>query len=227
MPNTGITRIRDAVRWVARKSDAVIRTVPAIADYFARLTWPPVVVVVLVFFLADAKTIVRKLSHRLDSGSSFKFGPVEVGAIQTIPAVSETGMSTSARLGSEAASDKWSRAREDYYGDRARAAGLVHRLYRSRTADQSYDALIYLVPHKKSSLAAISSVEYYFGTFWKDHVFESTDRSRGFPIRVSAYGPFLALAKLHYNDGTTKMLHRYVDFEMGDVAPLVPKDAEE
>ena len=96
---------------------------------------------------------------------------------------------------------------------------LVHRLYRSREAGQLYDVVIYIVPHKEASLAGISRVEYFLGWYWGNKIFPSSDRSRGFAISTAAYGPMLCTAELFFNDGTSVILHRYIDFEMGVYAP--------
>src|SRR5208282_5009041 len=62
-------------------------------------------------------------------------------------------------------------------------------------------------------------VEYYFGGAWHNRIFPSIARENGFAVSTAAYGPFLCTAKVFFNDGSTTMLHRYVDFEMGDFAP--------
>jgi hypothetical protein len=101
---------------------------------------------------------------------------------------------------------------------------LVHRLYRSREPGQLYGIVIYVVPHKQASLAGIARVEYFLGSYRGNKVFPSIDRSRGFAIATAAYGPMLCTAELFFNDGTSAILHRYVDFEMGAYAPAPPDD---
>ena len=108
--------------------------------------------------------------------------------------------------------------RNKYY-EECRGVMLVHRLQHSITDGQLYDVLVYVIPHKTTSFAGVSSVEYFFGHYWGDKVFPSHDRSRGFPIVTSAYGPFLCTAKVNFNDGSNVMLSRYIDFEMGNCAP--------
>jgi hypothetical protein len=99
---------------------------------------------------------------------------------------------------------------------------LVHRLYRSREVGQLYDLIIYVVPHKQASLEGVVRVEYFLGKYWHNKIFPSLDRSRGFPIRrTAAYGPLLCTAEVFFNDNTSVMLHRYLDFEMGNSAPAL------
>jgi hypothetical protein len=221
-------RTRNGVDWLWPRAQAFAISTGRVLYHASRLGWPALALLVIVVFYSDAKILLQKVAARIEAGSAVKIGPFEFGSLQGIPAVGSDriGAAEFVLKSSHRASKEWSNVREAYYGPRERAAALVHRLYRSRTAGQLYDALIYILPHKEASLAGVSRVEYYFGTFWGDRVFESTDRSRGFPIKVSAYGPFLALARLYYNDGSTRLLHRYIDFEMGDVAPPLPARAE-
>jgi hypothetical protein len=109
-------------------------------------------------------------------------------------------------------------ARDSLYSE-ARNVMLVHRLQRSVDDGQLYDILIYLVPHQNASLAGVTKVEYFFGRHWGNKVFPCTDRSRGFPVVTSAYGPFLCVARVHFNDESVAMLSRYIDFEMGSLTP--------
>jgi hypothetical protein len=106
--------------------------------------------------------------------------------------------------------------RETHY-EPNRGIFLVHKLTPSKIKDQLYDILIYLIPHKEATLTCIQKVEYYFGPFWNDRIFISTDRSSGFSIATSAYGPFVCTAEIHFTDGSTTIIWRYIDFEMGTV----------
>jgi hypothetical protein len=105
------------------------------------------------------------------------------------------------------------------YRQKARDVMLVHRLYKSREAGQLYDLVIYIVPDKEASLAGVTRVEYFLGIYWGNKIFPSVDRSRGFAIATAAYGPLLCTAEVFFNDETSVILHRYIDFEMGISAP--------
>jgi hypothetical protein len=109
----------------------------------------------------------------------------------------------------------------DQFKESSRHLMLVHRLFLSTKPGQIYDALIYVVPTRSGSLAGVTHVDYFFGRYWGNKIFPSTDRSRGFPILTSAYGAFLCCAKVHMNDDSTALLFRYIDFEMGAYAPLL------
>jgi hypothetical protein len=73
------------------------------------------------------------------------------------------------------------------------------------------------MPHKSASLAPVHRVEYYFGEYWHNRVFVASDRSTGFLVSTSAYGPFVCTAEVHFTDGAVAMLSRYIDFEMGHI----------
>jgi hypothetical protein len=36
-------------------------------------------------------------------------------------------------------------------------------------------------------------------------------------VRLSAYGPFLCICRVTFDDGERVVLYRYIDFEMGEV----------
>jgi hypothetical protein len=102
---------------------------------------------------------------------------------------------------------------------------LAHRLFQSNADDQLYDIFIYLIPHGKNSLTGVVRVEYFFGKQWGSKIFPSENRSRGFSLVTSAYGPFLCTAEVTFNDDKKIMLYRYIDFEMGAFAPCIAPDA--
>jgi hypothetical protein len=91
----------------------------------------------------------------------------------------------------------------------------------STQPEQQYDILIYLMPHPNSdaNLAGVKKVEYYFGKSWGRNIFASEDRAHGFAISTSAYGPFACTAEIHFSDGETVTVARYIDFEMGALGP--------
>jgi len=98
---------------------------------------------------------------------------------------------------------------------------LVHRYRRSRDPDQLFDISIYLTTHKKAvgSRKEVRAVKYDVGQMWPGSPFRIVDPKNGFELRLSAYGPFLCLASVEFEDGTSCSLERYVDFEMSDLMP--------
>ena len=64
------------------------------------------------------------------------------------------------------------------------------------------------------------------GKYWGRQVFRSIDRATGFLIATAAYAPFTCTARVCFSDGATVYLHRYVDFEMGQLPPGAFRQAD-
>jgi hypothetical protein len=188
----------------------------AAADILGAIAWPFFALFLLLLIRRELRALLRTLSDRLRSGAAVKMGAFEVGAVN----VNHIDL---AEPSSEARKDNGPRTkdRNDYYQN-CRSVLLVHRIAKSRTEGQEFDILVYVIPHEdKGTLAAISKVEYFFGRFWQNTIFTSTNRYAGFPVRLCAYGPTLCTAQIYFTDGHSVILHRYLDFEMGGSAPLV------
>ncbi len=185
--------------------------------------WPAVPSILWFFFAitiaycyrSELRNLLVVLDWRLRSGGNVKFGSIEIGAIRAEP-----GAPVDTAHGQRLDDGERDQERSEYYAS-SRGIMLVHRIFRSNAADQLYDTLIYCVPHGGATLATVKCVEFYLGHMWGNRIFTSGDRSRGFPVLTSAYGPFLCTARLIFNDNTVVVLHRYVDFEMGAYAPAV------
>lgn len=104
---------------------------------------------------------------------------------------------------------------------------LVHRIAASNDPEMLYDIVIYLVPSLRyGSLSGVVAVEYYMGAYWGRKIFRSIDRASGFLIATAAYAPFTCTARVYFSDGATAYLHRYVDFEMGQLPPGAFRQAD-
>jgi hypothetical protein len=170
--------------------------------------------VVIFVFRAELKDFAQALLVRVRHGASVKVWNLEIGAVNALPSALET------MGGTRVSRNDADKAREDErraYYNRARRIMLVHKLFPSTEKGELYDILIYTVPTKDGTLAGVQRVEYFFGSYgWKNRIFVASDRSRGFPILTAAYGPFLCTAEVFFSDGERVMLHRYIDFEMGN-----------
>jgi hypothetical protein len=194
---------------------------PAIWPIVPSLLWFLLGCVVLFYLRADIARFLRSLSQRLNGGSSIKIAALEIGPSSGLVAAAGRFKATGSQLGVRADSDNVrSKHRHNIY-EECRGAMIVHKIQHSGEDGQIYDILIYVIPHRGSSLAAITSVEYFFGKYWGNKIFPSEDRARGFPVVTSAYGPFLCSAKLVFNDGTSALVSRYIDFEMGACSPTL------
>jgi pYEATS domain-containing protein involved in immunity len=190
---------------------------PSLWTVLPGLLWFALVVVLLFVLRKELRAILTEFAWRLRSGAALKIAAVELGPIVVVPGgeVSQREKEIGVRPDANHVRERERTA----YRERAREVMLVHRLYRSREEGQLYDLVIYVVPHKDASLAGVSRVEYFLGWYWGNKIFPSSDRSRGFAIATAAYGPLLCTAEVFFNDGTSVMLHRYIDFEMGSSAP--------
>jgi hypothetical protein len=175
--------------------------------------WALAAIGALIYFRHQIAEVISAFVSRLREGSSIKVVGVEIGPTAGLVAVPGNFSQEDSRVG--VYEDDGSRAnqRHDIY-KALRGVMLTHRLQKSNSDGQLYDILIYVIPHK-SNLIGVIKVEYFFGSFWGNKIYPSEDRSRGFPVVTSAYGSFLCTAKLHFNDGTSEIVYRYIDFEMG------------
>ncbi|MDF2192689.1 pYEATS domain-containing protein [Paraflavitalea sp. CAU 1676] len=182
---------------------------------FPDLLW--IVFWLLLFFWAKdiIKTAISTLLIRLKHGAGVKIGSFELQDLK-VTAGSEN-QNTHFQVTNDNGGQR-EKERAGFYKTKRRVM-LVHKMFKSQKDGQLYDFLIYLVPHK-SNLIQVVSVDYYFGTYWGSKVFTTADRSNGFAIATSAYGPFLCSAKINFNDGESETIFRYIDFEMGDVAAM-------
>jgi hypothetical protein len=195
------------------------------------ILWAALVAAAVYYRREELSQILSQLLLRLRAGAPMKVGAVEIGAIQTAQWHTPAPTSESSFIPEGFPNEDpggpgvivdpgFKIARETYYSQ-TRKLMLVHRLFRSTKPDQVYDVLIYLSPHGDSSLASVVRAEYYFGRYWGYKVFESLDRSKGFPVLTSAYGTFLCACRVTFNDGTQEVVFRYIDFEMGAYAPIL------
>jgi hypothetical protein len=196
------------------------------------ILWTGLIASAAYYLRKEVSQILSQLLLRVRAGAPMKIGAVELGAIQTAqwhtpaPTSPESsyipeGFTNEDPGGLGVVVDPGLNIAREAYFSQTRKVMLVHRLFRSTKPDQVYDVLIYLSPHEDSSLASVVRAEYYFGRYWGYKVFESLDRSRGFPVLTSAYGTFLCACRITFNDGTQEIVYRYIDFEMGAYAPVL------
>ena len=175
----------------------------------------------VVYFRSHISSLLTALVARVKDGAALKIGGLEIGSGSGLVATPGDFSKEDSRVGVYQ-DDKSREIQRHKIYEEARGAMLVHRLQKSSEDGQLYDILIYLIPHK-ASFAGLVTVEYFFGSFWGNKVFPSHNRSRGFPVVTSAYGSFLCTARLIFNDGTSTVVYRYIDFEMGDAIQRPPR----
>jgi hypothetical protein len=181
--------------------------------------WFVLAAVVLFAFRAELRATLKALASRVRSGAALKIAGFEIEAESAVHAKGGNSdfSNDDTRIGVRKDTDgSMAKLRDGAYAS-ARGVMLVHKIQRTKQAGQQYDVLFYVIPHRGASLASVSKVEYFFGHYWGNKIFPSFDRGRGFPIVTCAYGTFLCIARICFNDGTDTVVQRYADFEMSGV----------
>jgi hypothetical protein len=95
---------------------------------------------------------------------------------------------------------------------------LTHGWRPSMFGDQKADISIRLHQHRQGPLTTgeVERVEYELGRKFFPEPVVKLDPSDGFRLDVSAYAPFLCLARVYFKDGREPVdLYRYLDFPEG------------
>ena len=152
------------------------------------LLWVALVAWVLYHFRTETKATFAAIVARLRSGSALKIAGFELeaeAAVHARPGATKDFSKEDTRVGVREDKDEAMAKDRDGLYQRSRGVMLVHRIQRSKDDGQLYDILFYVIPHKDSSLAGVSKVEYFFGHYWGNKIFPSSDRGRGFPVVTS------------------------------------------
>lgn len=110
--------------------------------------------------------------------------------------------------------DNWTKVRGDRYKDNKNIF-IAHILEPSSNKNQKYDIFIYLIRHKSGNFDDIEKAEFFFGPYWGNKVYVANKINNYIGIRTAAYGPFLAVCRISFIDGSKIILDKYIDFEMG------------
>lgn len=116
----------------------------------------------------------------------------------------------------------WTAQRQSEY---VRTGGLMlAHVYRPSTVPgQKFDAFVFLLKHQKGTLAPpkhglheVKKAEFYFGNSWGGEVFEVVNTGGAIGVQTHAYGTFLAMCRVTFQDPKRAplILYRYVDFFM-------------
>lgn len=96
---------------------------------------------------------------------------------------------------------------------------LTHILGPAKHPGQKYSVAIRVSPHRDAK-ARVTSASFYLGRSWGGTIFEGRRGADGrFGIATEAYGPFLALCEVEFDDGSRILLDHYCDFDMGSLLP--------
>jgi hypothetical protein len=116
------------------------------------------------------------------------------------------------------------REREKIYRDN-RFMVLVHELTPSSKPGFKYDISIYAKRHKRrggsDDIFDVVKAEFYFGKSFGGQIFTGQRKGDVIGVTTSAYGTFLCICRITFEDGEKIMIHRFIDFEMGDVVQKI------
>jgi len=123
-------------------------------------------------------------------------------------------------ISEEGTPPEWTAFRAHEY-DESHNIQLVH-VYRPSKTRKYYDISIYLMkhvtgdaPNQTTRLNDVTNAEFYFGEYWGNRVFTpKIDYGRPIGVNISAWGMFLAVCRLTFDDDRTAIVYRYIDFEM-------------
>lgn len=112
--------------------------------------------------------------------------------------------------------DKWSPADWNKYRygryESNRDIFLVHTIAPSPDPAQLFDIFIYLQRHKSQDQSEISHVEFFLGPHWGNQIFHVPNDGGPIGIAVSAFGEFLCVCRISFNDGAEIFVDRYINF---------------
>lgn len=158
--------------------------------------------------------------HALSRLRKVKYGDVEFdfAELEQLPAV-PAGDGANKPLPSgvtTGAPADWTRLREEVKA-RSRDVFLAHVIRPSKERSQKYDIFILLSRMRSAGLGDVKTAEFFFGRHWGNRVFRVERTSDTVGVSTSAYGPFLAICRVTFEDGYTAFLERFIDFEMGRI----------
>ncbi len=111
---------------------------------------------------------------------------------------------------------EWNDRRKGVY-ENNRNLFLAHVIEPSAKEGQEFDVFIYLTRHRPDlypkGFQDVRVAEFYLGRYWENKVFPAIEHDGFLGIKTSAYGTFLCLCRVTFEDGPDALLHRYIDFE--------------
>lgn len=195
----------------------------AMEDYvplLQTLAWVVLVAGVLFAFRRELRDFAASIRSRLDAGSPVEFGigqlaSVKLGELRQFPRVepAEPGRQLLDAT-AEAAIEQWSRIRDGIKNE-SRNVYLAHIIKPSAIPGQRYDVYVFLVGAKDADLSQVEGAQFFLGRHWGNRIFDVPNRDGSIGLSTSAYGPFLCVCRIRFQDGHEAMVSRYLDFEMG------------
>lgn len=209
-----------------------METLKDLKDYvplFQTLLWVCFAFAAVAIFYRQIRSLMEVTFARVQQGSSFEAGPFKIGAeLRDLPYVkpdTPTPGDKGERVeagGPESPKAMLRRHREEVK-QKNRYYYLVHVIEPSKQFGQAFDVFIYLTkPFEdaysgKNDFSKVKKADFFLGKYWNNKVFTRKNDGGTIGLRTSAYGPFLCCCLVTFTDGTTVLLDRFIDFEMGKV----------
>lgn len=180
------------------------------------LVWPLLVVGVLVAFRRPLGRILDSVRARVDAGADLEVaGPAglraRLGGLVPVEAGDASGEPA-------AAPDQAWTAQRHTIRQESRDVFLTHVVGPSDVPGQRFEVFTFLVGHRRSrhgypeDLSDVERAEFFLGRGWANRVFDVARRpGEQLGIRTHAYGPVLCLCRVHFTDGATVVISRYLD----------------
>ncbi|WIW45732.1 pYEATS domain-containing protein [Bradyrhizobium sp. 62B] len=186
----------------------------------AGFAWPAALLVILVYFRRELRSIALQFQRQLASGAALKWKDFEFRAIQIDALDLRNGSEYTQVPADKFLFDKRHKSYRDnknlFLVHRTRPSGQFHPFNKLPT----YDITVYLLSHKNfGHLNDVREVQYYFGQHFglKQNEYGTkfvvTNGTDNFAVRTNAYGPTLCEARIVFHDGSETSVSRYLDFE--------------
>mgnify|MGYP000930177384 FL=1 len=182
---------------------------------FQSLVWPIAIVGLVFTFKRPLRRLLESIRARVEAGGEVELaGPAGLKArLAQLPLV-EPG-----KLDPQPQEPAWTSQRATLH-EVSRNVFLSHVLSPSKVEGQKYEINIFLVGHRRArrgypeDLSDVVRAEFYLGGGWGRRVFDIPSvPGRDIGLRTHAYGPVLCLCRIHFDDGHTAVVNRYLDFE--------------
>jgi len=199
-----------------------IEFLKALSEYvpfFQTLLWVTLIGVTVKMFHRECRGLLEAVRERIKKGSSIKAGPVELG--EDLRGLENIDISKNNTTDGKI--DGWEEQRSGIYEEN-RQLFIVHILSPSKIPGQKYDIFIYLIRHKSNDFSDIEYADFYFGRHWGNRIFREKSNNGLIGIRTSAFGSFLCVCRVKFNDGYSAELSRYIDFEMSRLFEDLPNN---
>ncbi len=191
--------------------DKVLENLGPYVPLFQTVVWPVFLGVLLWCFRRQFGLCVEAIQKRIETGSSLKAGPVEIG--EDLRDLDYASPQAKLPASQQPEMSDWDDERKGIYKSNS-GIFLTHILTPSKRPGQKYDIFIYLIRHKTTDFSDVQKTEFFLGHMWGSKVFTEEPKNGKIGVSTSAYGPFLCTCRVHLKKGEVINLHRYIDFEM-------------